>query len=107
MVDIYFFIMDLLKAKIVLGCLIGAVALSAVILSYWFSQFVVLILMVQAIFLTMLYSIGTMSIEHKMRKEHEETLNEIYEKADSLNERYFETREELAKLKQKVRNGRG
>lgn len=104
--DSYFSIMDLLKSKIVLGILIGVVAFSATILSYFFSQFVVLILTVQGIFLTMLYSIGTMSIEHKMRKENEETLNEIYERASSLNERYFKTREALAKLKQKVRNGR-
>jgi len=98
--------MQLVNERALLGTLLGATALSVVMLSYAYPQHAILILGAQAVVLTTIYSVGNNYVEHKIRKEYEEIIDSINSQTQKLNDALYKARLRIVKLEKKgAKNG--
>lgn len=95
--------MKIVHIRAILGLGLGLISILAVILSYLFQQYSVLILSVQAVLLTMVYSVGNIYIENRIKEDYEGVIDEISEKASKLNNKYYAEHRKVLELQERKR----
>jgi len=96
--------MRIVHLRILLGVLIGAIALITVILTYFYSEYGLLILSVQGVLLTTICPIGSNCIENQITEEHERLLENIETQTSKLNEKYNKARMKIKQMEEELLN---